>query len=393
MARSDLRAAVVGVGFVGVAHVENLRRLGVDVVGVVGSTPERARAKAAAAALPPVYESYAELLADPSVDVVHVTTPNHLHAGQVLQALDAGKHVVCEKPLAIDSAESAELLARATASGLVHAVCFNLRYYANNHEARALVAAGAVGRPNLVSGGYLQDWLLLDTDWNWRLEPAVGGALRAVADIGSHWVDLVQFVTGLRITAVCADLHTFVPVRRRPVGEVETFAAAGAATDGERIDVEMTSDDAAGMLLRFEDGARGVCAISQVSAGRRNSLSWEVDGSEAAMAWTSEAPDELWIGHRGRANEVLPRDPALAAPSAAAVSQYPAGHLEGYPDTFRALFAQVYAAIDRGEPPSDAVYPTFADGHDALLVTEAIARSAAEQRWVPRPALTPCPPA
>ena len=255
MARSDLRAAVVGVGFVGVAHVENLRRLGVDVVGVVGSTPERARAKAAAAALPPVYESYAELLADPRVDVVHVTTPNHLHAAQVLQALDAGKHVVCEKPLAMDSGESAELLARATASGLVHAVCFNLRYYANNHEARALVAEGAVGRPNLVTGGYLQDWLLLETDWNWRLEPKVGGALRAVADIGSHWVDLVQFVTGLRITAVCADLHTFVPLRRRPLGEIETFAGAGTSAGGERIDVAMTSDDAAGVLLRFEDGA------------------------------------------------------------------------------------------------------------------------------------------
>ena len=173
MARTDIKAAVVGVGFVGVAHVENLRRLGVDVVGVVGSTPQRARAKAAAASLPHVYDSYADLLADPDVDVVHITTPNHLHAVQVLQALDAGKHVVCEKPLAMDSNESAELLARATASGLVHAVCFNLRYYANNHEAMALVADGTIGRSNLVTGGYLQDWLLLDTDWNWRLDPEV----------------------------------------------------------------------------------------------------------------------------------------------------------------------------------------------------------------------------
>jgi predicted dehydrogenase len=382
MAWPDLKAAVVGVGFVGVAHVENLRRLGVEVVGVAGSTPARARAKAAAANLPSVYESYEAMLADPAVDVVHVTTPNHLHAEQVRLALDAGKHVVCEKPLAVDSSESADLLARATASGLVHAVCFNLRYYANNHEARALVARGEIGTPRFVTGGYLQDWLLLDTDWNWRLEPERGGVLRAVADIGSHWVDLVQFVTALRIEAVCADLHTFVPVRRRPLGEVETFAAAARADEPERVGVVVNSDDAAGVLLRFEAGARGVCAISQVSAGRRNALSWEVDGSKAAIAWTSEQPDSLWIGHRERPNELLPRDPALHAPEAAAVSAYPAGHLEGYPDTFRALFAQVYAAIDAGERPAEPAFPTFADGHDALLVTEAIARSSAEQRWV-----------
>src|ERR687884_1944970 len=221
-----MRAAVVGTGFVGVLHVEALRRLGVEVLGVVGSSPERARAKG----LEP-YDSLEALLADPRVDVVHVTSPNHLHYEQAKAVLAAGKHVVCEKPLALDSAQSAELLDLAERSGLVHCTNFNVRFYPQCREARALVAGGRLGDVWNVHGGYLQDWLLLPTDWNWRLEPEKGGALRAVADIGSHWLDLVQFVTGLQVEQVFADLATAIPVRRRPAGEVETFSAA---TDVER---------------------------------------------------------------------------------------------------------------------------------------------------------------
>jgi predicted dehydrogenase len=375
-----VRAGVVGVGFIGVAHVEALRRLGVEVVGVVGSSPERARAKAAAANLPPVVESYAALLADPAIDVVHVTTPNHLHHEQVLAALDAGKHVVCEKPLALTSAETATLLERAQASGRVHAVCFNVRSYPLARQMRVLVRDGALGAPRFVTGSYLQDWLLRDTDWNWRLVPDEAGGLRAVADIGSHWLDLARYVTGARVTEVMADLHTFVPVRRHPAGPVETFAAT--APEEDLVEEPMTSDDAAGILLRFEDGTRGTLAVSQVSAGRKNSITIEVDGADSALAWYSEDPDRLWIGHRGRPNEVLQRDPSLLAPEAAALAAYPGGHVEGYPDTFRALFAEVYADVVRGGPSADPTYPTFADGHDALCVTEAVARSADEGRWV-----------
>ena len=380
MSFAEINAAVVGVGFVGVAHVEALRRIGVNVIGVVGSTPERAEARARAANLPRVYESLEALLADPAVDVVHVASPNHAHAEQVRAVLAAGKHIVCEKPLALTTEETADLLLRAETSGRVHAVCYNIRFYPLCHQMRAMVASGAIGEPRLVSGSYLQDWLLLPTDWNWRLEPEKAGALRAIADIGSHWFDLARFVMGRRVVQVMADLYTLVPVRHHPPGPVETFAST--SPDQDLIEEPMTSDDGAGILLRFDDDAKGVLTVSQVSAGRKNSVSIEVAGSESAIAWSSEDSDRLWIGHRGRANEILHRDPALVDPDVRSVIAYPGGHAEGYPDTFRALFAKVYADVERGAPSPEPAYPTFADGHDALCVLEAVQRSDAEARWV-----------
>jgi len=368
----DIKAAVVGTGFIGVVHVEALRRLGVEVTGIVGSTPERAAAKAKAAALPAPYPSFEAMLADPAVDVVHLTTPNHLHHAQVRDTLAAGKHVVCEKPLAMSSEETGELLRLAEASGLVHAVNFNIRFYAQSQEARARVQAGEIGDVRLISGGYLQDWLLFDTDWNWRLDPAAGGSLRAVGDIGSHWLDLVTFITGRHVEAVMADLTTFIGVRKQPTGPVETFSGGAA---GESVDVPMDTEDAAGILLRLTGGARAVVTVSQVSAGRRNRLSWEIDGSEAALAWHSEAPEELWIGHRGRPNELLLRERG----------DYPPGHAEGFPDTFKHLYRAVYRAVAAGGPPpgaGGAEYPTFADGHEEALIADAITQSHAEQRWV-----------
>jgi predicted dehydrogenase len=372
-------AGVVGTGFIGVVHVEALRRLGIDVRGVVGSTPERARAKAQTAPLPPVYDSLEEMLADRTVEVVHLTTPNHLHHPQVKAALAAGKHVVCEKPLALSSEESAELLELAEASGLVHAVNFNIRFYPLCQEARARCRAGDLGDLWAVRGCYLQDWLVLPTDWNWRLEPEAGGALRAVADIGSHWLDLTSFVTGLQVESVHADLRTVIEVRRRPVGQVETFAAAG---DVERVDQPMTTDDAANIMLRYRGGARGIAAISQVTAGRRNRVAFEIDGSEAGLAWESERAEELWIGHRERPNEVLFRDPALMHEEARSRTQLPGGHAEGFADTFRELYRAVYAAVEAGGPPAEPDYPTFAEGHKSLLLGEAIARSAREDHWI-----------
>ncbi|MGI9665614.1 MAG: Gfo/Idh/MocA family protein [Acidimicrobiia bacterium] len=381
MRLSEIRAVVIGVGFIGVAHVEALRRLGVDVVGVVGSTPERAQVKADAANLPRVYESVEAVAADSTVDVVHVASPNHVHADQVRILLDAGKHVVCEKPLALTSSDTEDLVERAKQAGVVNAVCFNLRFYPNCHQAMAMVDDGQIGSPRFVSGGYLQDWLLRDTDWNWRLIPEEAGQLRAVADIGSHWLDLSQFILGERIVEVMADLHTFVPVRRHPVGPVETFASDTSSE--ELVEETMSSDDAASILLRYENGARGMVAVSQVAAGRKNSITIEVDGSESALSWFSENPDHLWIGHRGRPNEVLQRDPSLSLPPAARITGYPGGHVEGYPDTFRALFQEVYRDVAAGGPAAAPTYPTFADGHDVLLVTEAIATSSQEQRWIP----------
>lgn len=376
---SEIRAAVVGVGFIGVAHVEALRRIGVNVVGVVGSTPERARAKAAAANLPHVFESVEALVADPDIDVVHIASPNHAHADQVRLCLDAGKHVVCEKPLAMTSQDTADLVSRADASGLVNAVCFNLRFYPICHQARVMVMNGDIGEPRFVTGRYFQDWLLRDTDWNWRLIPEEAGELRAVADIGSHWFDLVQFITGQTITEVMAELHTFVAKRRHPLRSVESFSDVRA--DVDLIEEPMSSDDAASVMVRFSNGARGLVAISQVAAGRKNVVEFEIDGSESTVAWESQDPDRLWIGHRGRANEILERDHALVDESVAPLLGYPGGHVEGYGDTFRALFSQIYRDVAAGRPSATPDYPTFADGHDVLVVTDAVARSAADQQW------------
>jgi predicted dehydrogenase len=370
-----MRAGVVGTGFIGVVHVEALRRLGVEIAGIVGSSPARARAKS----LGPVVDSYEALLGDGRVDVVHLTTPNHLHHGQVRQALEAGKHVVCEKPLALTSEQSAELVELARASGLVHCTNFNIRFYPQVQQARALVADGAVGSVWNVHGGYLQDWLLLPTDWNWRLEPEKGGALRAVADIGSHWLDLVQFVTGLRVTSLLADLATTIPVRHRPAREIETFASAD---DVERLDAEMTTEDLAHILLRFEDGTRGSVVVSQVSAGRKNALRFEVDGSKGAIAWDSERNEELWLGRRGKPNEVLLRDPVLFRPEAARRTGLPGGHAEGFAETFKELYRAVYTAVAAGGPPEEPDYPTFADGHRENVLGDAVALSNRERRWV-----------
>lgn len=374
---SQIGAAVVGTGFIGVVHVEALRRLGVQVHGVVGSSHDRAAERSRQLGLPPAYESFEAMLADPRVDVVHVTSPNHLHHQHAGAALRAGKHVVCEKPLAMTPAESADLLHLAEQSGRVHAVNFNIRFYPLCQHVHGLIREGALGEVRLVSGRYLQDWLLLDRDWNWRLEPKLGGDLRAVADIGSHWMDLTSFLVGKRITEVMADLTTFIKTRFEPAGPVETFATERTARTVAR---DITTEDCATILLRYEDGTRGALTVSQISPGRKNSLAVEIDGSTAAAAWDSERPDELWIGHRGRPNEVLLRDPAILNEEGRRATGLPGGHAEGFADTFKALYATVYRAVAEDKP--GAGYPTFADGHDQMLVCDAVAQSSRERRWV-----------
>jgi predicted dehydrogenase len=377
--RASIGVAVIGTGFIGTVHVEALRRIGVDVRGVLGSTPERGTARADALGVPKAYASLDDLLADDRVRVVHVTSPNDLHVDQTEAALRAGKHVVCEKPLAMTAEGSARLVALAAATGLVNATNFNIRYYPLNQHARALVADGGLGQVRLVTGRYFQDWLLLESDWNWRLQPDRGGALRAVGDIGSHWLDLMTFVTGQHVAAVMADLTTFIGTRREPTGPVETFSTDRSAETVER---DIATEDAATILLHFDDGARGAVSISQISPGRKNSLVYEIDGSDGAWAWDSEQPDQAWIGHRDRPNEVLIRNPALMNTAGQAAAALPGGHVEGFFDTFCAHFRAVYDDVVAGRPSSSPGYPTFADGHDEMLVGEAIARSAREGRWV-----------
>jgi predicted dehydrogenase len=385
---AHIGAAVIGTGFIGTVHLEALRRIGVQVRGVLGSSPERGAQRAEALGVARAYRDLDELLADERVQVVHVTSPNDLHVEQTIAAMRAGKHVVCEKPLAMTAADSAQLVALAAETGLVNATNFNIRFYPLNQHAHDAVAAGEVGDVRLVTGHYHQDWLLLQTDWNWRLQPDRGGALRAVGDIGSHWLDLMTYITGRHVTAVMADLATFIQTRAEPTGPVETFSTERAAETVER---EIATEDAATILLRFEGGARGVVSVSQISAGRKNSLQYEIDGSEASLAWDSEEPDRIWVGHRDRPNEILLKNPALMHPAGRAASALPGGHVEGFFDTFAAHFRTVYQDVVAGAPSSRPGYPTFADGHDEMLVGDAIAHSAREGRWVEVDRSTPLP--
>jgi predicted dehydrogenase len=376
---ADVGAAVIGTGFIGTVHVEQLRRIGVRVRGVLGSSPERGEERAEALGVDRAYPSLEALLDDPSIDVVHVTSPNHLHVPQARQILEAGRHVVCEKPLAMAASDSAGLVELAAGSGLVNAVNFNIRFYPLHQHVRELVAAGALGDVRFVTGRYFQDWLLLETDWNWRLEPDKGGSLRAVGDIGSHWLDLATFLTGSQVTAVMADLTTFIPQRAQPRGPVETFSTERSTDTVER---EMATEDTASILLRFANGARGSVSVSQISPGRKNSLQWEIDGSTGSAAWDSETPDHLWLGHRGRPNEILMRDPALMGDAGRAAAALPGGHVEGFDDTFGALFRAIYADVIAGRQSERPPYATFADGHDEVIVGDAVADSARLGRWV-----------
>ncbi len=371
-------AAVIGTGFIGAVHIEALRRLGVRLTGVLGSSAARGAERAAALGVGRAYGGLDELLADPAVDVVHVTSPNVAHYPQVRAILAAGKHVICEKPLAMTSAQSSEMVELARASGKVAAVCYNIRFYPLNQQARGMMAAGALGQPRLITGQYHQDWLARDTDWNWRLEGDQGGALRSVGDIGTHWLDLVTFILGERPVAVLAELSTFLPQRQKPAGPVESFAAAR----GARQAVTVETDDAAMILLRFASGARAALTTSQVSQGRKNSLRWEIAGSAASAAWDSETPDHLWIGHRDGPNQVLQRDPGLMNATGAAAAHLPGGHVEGFADSFRAFFAQVYRDIAAGGQAPGATWASFEDGHFEMRLCDAVLESARRGAWV-----------
>lgn len=377
----NLTAAVIGTGFIGPVHVEALIRAGVRVAGILGSSVDKSQRAARDLGLPVAYQSVAEILADDSVDVVHITSPNRYHFEQASQALNAGKHVLCEKPLAMNSNESAELVRLAAQSGRVAAVNYNIRYYPLCLEAADRVRRGEVGELFHVAGSYVQDWLFHRTDFNWRVLAEDGGELRAVSDIGTHWLDLIQFITNRKVTSVCADLQTVFSERDRPVGGVETFSgklASGVTTEC----VPVTTDDSGSVMLKFEGGGRGVMWVSQVTAGRKNCLRFELAGSKQAMEWCSERPNELWLGHRDRPNENLLRDPALMGSLANRHADYPGGHNQGFPDTFKQLFRDFYGYLAAGDFTATRGFPTFEDGHREILLCDAILKSHQEQRWV-----------
>ena len=381
LTKFSIGVGVAGTGFIGPAHIEGLRRNGINVLALAENTREKAQKKAAELGIPRIYGSLDEMLADPEIDVVHLATPNYLHHPHAKAALLAGKHVICEKPLAMNSAQSGELLQLAQERNLVNAVNFNIRMYPLAQQARSMVQSGELGDVFILQGSYLQDWLLFPTDWNWRLEPNLGGTLRAVGDIGSHWLDLLTFITALRVQEVYADFKTFYPIRKKPAKPVETYTGK-ILTSEDYVDHPIHTEDYATVLLHYENDVRGVLTVSQVSSGRKNRLFYEINGSKSSLAWDSERPNELWIGQRTGPNQTLLKDPSLLSPEARAVTSYPGGHSEGFPDTFKQLYAKVYDYIITADFSKKPDFPTFADGHYEMQLCEAIERSAREKAWV-----------
>ena len=377
----NIGVAVIGAGFIGPVHVEALKRIGANILGILGISDEESRQAAEALGLPRAYLSLDEVLQDPLVQAVHIATPNRLHYQMARTALEAGKHVMCEKPLAMDPRESAELVALAQQTRLAAGVNYNVRYYPLCLEARAMVDRGEIGEVFSVCGSYAQDWLLYPTDYNWRVLAEEGGPLRAVADIGTHWLDLVQNITGREIEALCADLRTMHPVRRRPQGEVQTFKGKDEKTVASE-PIHITTEDYGCLLLRFKGGARGCVWVSQVAAGRKNCLRFEISGARRALAWNSEEPNTLWIGCRDKANESLIRDPALVSEAARRYINYPGGHAEGFPDTFKQCFRSFYDYIAAGDFSAPPPFPSFADGHREILLGNAVLESYRQARWI-----------
>ena len=373
---SKLGMGLVGPGFIAAHHLDAVRRLGdVDIIGIAGSSLDSAKKRARELGIAHAYASYRELLADPAVQVVHNTTPNHLHKEISLAALRAGKHVISDKPLAANVQESRELFDAARDAGVANVVTFNYRGHALVQQARAMIAKGKLGAPVLVHGRYLQDWLTDERTYTWRLDPTLGGASSALGDIGSHWCDLAEHVTGARITAVLADLHTAVPVREAPLASAKAFARQRKSA--QRRKVAISSEDLACVLLRFDNGARGNLVVGQVLPGHKNDLRLEVNGRLASLAWQQEQPNELWIGHHTQANTLLTRDPALLDTSARGYAHLPAGHPEAWADAFRNLISDAYAWIRKGGTPDTkpAALPSFADGYRNSLVIDAMLRS------------------
>jgi predicted dehydrogenase len=371
---------LVGAGFVGPHHVDAVRRLGyVDIVAVAGSNDDSGRQKAEALGARRGYGSYQALLDDPEVEVVHNATPNHLHYAVTAAALARGKHVVSDKPLAMTGRESKKLVDEARRAGVVTAVTFNYRGNPLVEQARLTIARGDIGAPHFVHGHYLQDWLLKDTDYSWRLDKTKGGASSALGDIGSHWCDLAQHLSGLRITHVLGDITTVIPKRKKPVGSREAFAAADANQKVETVDIKV--EDLASVLLRFDNGAKGAFSVGQVCAGHKNDLEIEICGSKSSLKWRQEHQNELLIGHRDRPNEILQKDPSLIDSEAGRYAHLPGGHQEAWADAFANLMRDIYGFIAEGRKPSDPhppAFATFEDGYRANCIVEAILHSASK---------------
>jgi len=379
------RTAIFGTGFMGRVHLDALRRLeSVETTAIAGRNLEVARRLGAGFGVPTIAADYREVLRDSSTDAVHICTPNALHFSMAREALEAGKHVVCEKPLATSVEEAHKLVELAAQKGLRNCVCHNLRYYPMVQQLRRMREAGELGEILSVQGAYSQDWLLYDTDWNWRIDARAGGASRCMADIGSHFFDMAEHVTGLRVTSLCADLQTFHSTRKQPKHSVETFANKMLGPE-DYSETPVDTEDYGAVIFRMGERTRGSVVASQVAGGRKNRLAIEVYGTRASAAWDQERPNELWIGHRDAANQIILKDPSLLKPEARSYADLPGGHTEGYDDTFKQTFRRFYAAI--AAPGTTPEYPQFVDGLRQLAILQAELDSHRTRGWIDLPAI------
>ena len=378
--KRPIRTAIIGTGFMGRVHLEALRRVEfVEIAAIAGRNAEAAQRLGAGFFVPTIATDYRDILRDPAIDAIHICTPNTQHFAMAKDALQAGKHVLCEKPLATSVVEGEELVALAVKQGTRNCVCHNLRFYPMVQQMRCMREAGELGEILVVQGTYFQDWLLYDTDWNWRVDAKSGGLSRCMADIGSHWFDMVEHVTGLRVTSLSADLQTFHKTRKQPNHSVETFANKTLSAE-DYIETPVDTEDFGAVLFRMGARTRGSVTASQVSAGRKNRLSIEISGTRCSVAWNQERPDELWVGHRDAGNEILIKDPSLLRPAARSYADLPGGHSEGYDDTFKQLFRRFYASI--ASPLTEPEYPQFADGLRQIAILDAALQSHRSRGWV-----------
>jgi predicted dehydrogenase len=377
-----IRTAIFGTGFMGRVHLEAVRRVEfVEAAAVAGRNEEAARKMGASFSVASVPD-YDDILRDPAIDAVHICTPNAQHYSMAKEALQAGKHVICEKPLTTTVAEADELVSLAARQGLRNCVCHNLRYYPMVQQMRGLREAGDLGEILVVQGTYSQDWLLYDTDWNWRVDAKAGGTSRCMADIGSHWFDMAEHITGLRVTSLCADLQTFHTTRKQPKHSVETFANKLLGPE-DYIETPVETEDFGAVIFRMGARTRGCMTASQVSAGKKNGLSMEIYGTKSSVAWNQERPDELWQGHRDVGNQIFVKDPSLLKPAARSYADLPGGHSEGYDDTFKQVFRRFYGSI---REPGAPEYPQFVDGLRQMTILDAVLESHRTRGWMDVPA-------
>ncbi len=375
-----IKTAVIGAGFMGRVHSEGIRRLGnVDIAAVAAITAEEAKNFAASIGVERSTADYTEIVNDPTIEAVHVCTPNALHYPVAKAAMLAGKHVLCEKPLAMSADEARDMVKVAAEKKVVNCVNHNLRYYPVLQHVRRMIEKGDLGDILIVQGTYSQDWLLYDTDYNWRIDRKDNGPLRVMGDIGSHWMDMIQHLTGLPITALCADLATFHNTRKRPKVAIETFAGKTLKPEDYE-EVAIDTDDFGAVLVHLGDRTRGAFTVSQVSAGCKNRFQVEIFGTKMGVQWNQERPDELWMGHRNQANQLILKDPSILYPEAATFADLPGGHSEGYDDTHKQVYRRFYRRV--ADPSAAIDYPTFADGLRGMELLEKVLESVGRKGWV-----------